>query len=114
MDWLRKGSATGTAHSAPIVESVSSAKPHQPNEKRYQPFALRHRTDWASPTETTSLATERHQFLMVAGVTSNTQKAVLKTTALHVFLEHPDNITGQAPAVRRQPFLEQGQCSFTN
>ena len=49
---------------------------------------------------------------MVAGVTSNTQKAVLKTTALHVFLELPDNITGQAPAVRRQHVLEQGPVFF--
>tara|TARA_B110000503_G_scaffold103122_1_gene153990 strand:- start:169 stop:705 length:537 start_codon:yes stop_codon:yes gene_type:complete len=63
-------------------------------------------------TETTPLATERHQFFMVARFTLHSQQTVLKTTALHVFLELPDNITRQAPALRRQHVFEQGPVFF--
>ena len=43
--------------------------------------------------EATSLATERHQLLVMTGLTSNTQEAVLETTTLQVILELLDNIT---------------------
>jgi len=43
--------------------------------------------------EATSLATERHQLLVMTGFTSNTQEAVLETTTLQVILELLDNIT---------------------
>ena len=45
--------------------------------------------------EATSLTTERYEFLMVAGLTSNTQEAMHEATALQEILELPDNITGQ-------------------
>jgi hypothetical protein len=55
----------------------------------------------ARRAETTSLATERDKFLMVTGFTSNTQKAMLETTALQVVFKLSDNIAWQSPALRR-------------
>ena len=45
---------------------------------------------------------------MVAGLTSNTQEAMLEATVLQEILELPDNITGQGPALLRQHVLEPG------
>lgn len=57
--------------------------------------AVRHTPCTTGGTETASLATERYEFLMVAGLTSNTQEAMHEATALQEILELPDNITGQ-------------------
>ncbi len=74
--------------------------------------AISHSPCATGRTETTPLATERYELLVMARFTLHSQKTVLKSTALHLFLEFPDNITGQAPARRRQHVLEQGPVFF--
>jgi hypothetical protein len=56
--------------------------------------------------EATSLTTERYQLLIVTGLTSNAQKAMLEATALQVIVELPDNITGQPPTLLCQHVLK--------
>ena len=56
--------------------------------------------------ESTAFATKSHKLLIVTGLTSNTQEAVLKTTTLQVIPELPDDIPGQDLTLRRQHVLE--------
>ena len=45
---------------------------------------------------------------MVTGLTSNTQEAVLKTTALQVIFELPDDVFREIPVLLQQHTLEPG------
>tara|TARA_B110000914_G_scaffold221232_1_gene232669 strand:+ start:307 stop:522 length:216 start_codon:yes stop_codon:yes gene_type:complete len=47
--------------------------------------------------ETAAVATEGNKFLVMARFTLQSQKTMLKTTALQVILEFSNDITGQAP-----------------
>jgi len=61
--------------------------------------AVSHTPRTTGGAESTSLATESYQLLIVTGLTSNTQEAVLQTTALQVIFEFADNIVREEPAL---------------
>ena len=69
---------------------------------------VRHTPCTTGGTEPPAFATERHQFLVMAGLTSNTQEAMLEATTLQVVFKLPNNIPRQAPALFCQHVLELG------
>jgi hypothetical protein len=53
---------------------------------------LRHRTDWASPTETSPLAAESDKFLVMAVITANTQEAMFQASTLQIIIELTNHV----------------------
>ena len=62
----------------------------------------------ATGAETAAFTTERHQFLIVTGLTANPEKAILKSAALQVLIKSPTNESGQVFAVVGQFGLKLG------
>jgi len=71
-----------------------------------QSSAVNHTPCTATGTEAAAFATERHQFLIVAGLTANPQEAMLQPTALQVLIKFAANESGQVFALAGQFGLE--------
>ena len=73
-----------------------------------QSSAVSHTTRTATGTETTAFATECHQFLVVARLTTNPQEAMPQPAALQVLIKFSANESGQVFALAGQFGLELG------
>ena len=51
--------------------------------------------DWASPTESPTFTAECYKLLVMAGITANSQKPMLKATTLQVVIKLTSDITRQ-------------------
>jgi hypothetical protein len=71
-----------------------------------------HKADSTGCAEPTSVATESNEFLMFTRLASNTQKAMLKASALQATLELSDDVARKIPVLVRQHFLEQRPVCF--
>jgi hypothetical protein len=73
-----------------------------------QSGAVSHTPCTATGTEAAAFAAERHQFLMVAGLTANPQEAMLQPAALQVLIKFATNESGQVFALAGQFSLKFG------
>jgi hypothetical protein len=67
--------------------------------------AICHTPGPARGAESTAFATDGHQFLVMAGLTSNTQEAVLQATTLQVILKLSDNCNHLQVLIKRDPLI---------
>jgi len=71
-----------------------------------QSSAVCHPPRPATGAKTAAFAAERHQFIVMAGLTANPQKAMLKPSAFQVLIKFPADESGQVFAVAGQFGLE--------
>jgi hypothetical protein len=72
------------------------------------PSTVGHSSGSATGTEATAFATERHQFLVVTGLTAYPEKAMLKPAALQILIKFAANESGQVFALTGQFGLKFG------